>query len=130
MKKELNVIGLDCGHCALTLEKYLEKVDGVKSCNINFSTSKIFIETEDDNFRAVFKNIVKTAKQVNPDVKITEEKQTGNNIRLYDIILYVIGLIMGIVVLFVDLHPVLFWCMLVVSALLMDIELISKQYYN
>ena len=60
MKKELNVIGLDCGHCALTLEKYLEKVDGVKSCNINFSTSKIFIETEDDNFRAVFKNIVKT----------------------------------------------------------------------
>ena len=119
MKKELNVIGLDCGHCALTLEKYLEKVDGVKSCNINFSTSKIFIETEDDNFRAVFKNIVKTAKQVNPDVKITEEKQTGNNIRLYDIILYVIGLIMGIVVLFVDLHPVLFWCMLVVSALLM-----------
>ena len=119
MKKELNVIGLDCGHCALTLEKYLEKVDGVKSCNINFSTSKIFIETEDDNFRAVFKNIVKTAKQVNPDVKITEEKQTGNNIRLYDIILYVTGLIMGIVVLFVDLHPVLFWCMLVVSALLM-----------
>ena len=119
MKKELNVIGLDCGHCALTLEKYLEKVDGVKSCNINFSTSKIFIETEDDNFRAVFKNIVKTAKQVNPDVKITEEKQTGNNIRLYDIILYVIGLIMGIVVLFVDLHLVLFWCMLVVSALLM-----------
>lgn len=119
MKKELNVIGLDCGHCALTLEKYLEKVDGVKSCNINFSTSKIFIETEDDNFRAVFKNIVKTAKQVNPDVKITEEKQSGNNIRLYDIILYVIGLIMGIVVLFVDLSPVLFWCMLVVSALLM-----------
>lgn len=119
MKKELNVIGLDCGHCALTLEKYLEKVNGVKSCNINFSTSKIFIETEDDNFRAVFKNIVKTAKQVNPDVKITEEKQTGNNIRLYDIILYVVGLIMGIVVLFVDLHPVLFWCMLVVSALLM-----------
>ena len=119
MKKELNVIGLDCGHCALTLEKYLKKVDGVKSCNINFSTSKIFIETEDDNFRTVFKNIVKTAKQVNPDVKITEEKQTGNNVRLYDIILYVIGLIMGIVVLFVDLHPVLFWCMLVVSALLM-----------
>ncbi len=119
MKKELNVIGLDCGHCALTLEKYLEKVDGVKSCNINFSTSKIFIETEEDNFRTVFKNIIKTAKQVNPDVKITEEKQSGSNFRLSDIILYVVGVILGIVVIFVDLPVVLYWIMLVTSILLM-----------
>ena len=119
MKKELNVIGLDCGHCALTLEKYLEKVDGVKSCNINFSTSKIFIETEEDNFRTVFKNIIKTAKQVNPDVKITEEKQSGSNFRLSDIILYVIGVILGVVVIFVDLPVVLYWIMLVTSILLM-----------
>ena len=27
MKKELNIVGLDCGHCALTLEKYLQKID-------------------------------------------------------------------------------------------------------
>ena len=119
MKKELNVIGLDCGHCALTLEKYLEKVDGVKSCNVNFSTSKIFIETDENNFRTVFKNIVKTAKQVNPEVKITEEKQNGSSFRLSDIILYVVGVIVGVVVLFVDMPPVLYWFMLIVSILLM-----------
>ena len=109
MRKELNVIGLDCGHCALTLEKYLEKVEGVKSCNVNFSTSKIIIETENDDFRSVFKHIVKTAKQVNPDVKITENKENGSNFKLYDIILYVIGLIMGVVVLFVDMTNALYW---------------------
>lgn len=119
MKKELNVIGLDCGHCALTLEKYLEKVDGVKSCNVNFSTSKIFIETDENNFRTVFKNIIKTAKQVNPEVKITEEKQNGSSFRLSDIILYVVGVIVGVVVLFVDMPPVLYWLMLIVSILLM-----------
>lgn len=119
MKKELNVIGLDCGHCALTLEKYLEKVEGVKSCNINFSTSKIFLETSDDNFKTVFKNIIKTAKQVNPDVKITENKDTDKQNKLYDIILYVCGIILGLIVLFVNMSPWLYWIMLSVSALCM-----------
>ncbi len=117
MKKELNVIGLDCGHCALTLEKYLQKVEGVKSCNINFSTSKIFIETDDDNFKTVFKRIVNCAKEVNPSVKITEQKENGSSFKLYDIILYVIGIILGLVVIFVDLNPVLYWIMLVMSGL-------------
>lgn len=119
MRKELNVIGLDCGHCALTLEKYLEKVNGVKSCNVNFSTSKIFVETEDDNFKAVFKDVIKTAKQVNPDVKITENKESGSSFRLYDIILYVFGLIVGIIALFTTDYPILYWIMLIVSALCM-----------
>lgn len=119
MRKELNVIGLDCGHCALTLEKYLEKVNGVKSCNVNFSTSKIFVETEEDNFKAVFKDIIKTAKQVNPDVKITENKESGSSFRLYDIILYVFGLIVGIIALFTTDYPILYWIMLIVSALCM-----------
>ena len=119
MRKELNVIGLDCGHCALTLEKYLEKVSGVKSCNVNFSTSKIFVETEEDNFKAVFKDIIKTAKQVNPDVKITENKESGSSFRLYDIILYVFGLIVGIIALFTTDYPILYWIMLIVSALCM-----------
>ena len=119
MKKELNVIGLDCGHCALTLEKYLEKVDGVKSCNINFSTSKIFIETEEDNFKVVFKNIIKTAKQVNPDVKITETKETGKSFKLYDIILYVVGLFVGVTALLTVDYPIIYWISLVLSAMCM-----------
>jgi Cd2+/Zn2+-exporting ATPase len=117
MKKELNVIGLDCGHCALTLEKYLEKVDGVKSCNINFSTSKLFIEVDDNSYKIVYKKIIKTAKQVNPDVKITETKESGNNIKVIDIILYLIGIVLGLVVLFVGMSAPLYWIVLMVSIL-------------
>jgi len=126
MKKEYNIIGLDCGHCALTLEKYLQKIKGVKECNINFSTSKLFIDIEDENSKLIIKEIFKTAKQVNPDVTITEEKETTNNIRLYDIILYVVGLFVGLIVIFVPLKSILFYIMLVVSALLMG----YKTYYK
>ena len=54
MKKELNIVGLDCGHCALTLEKYLQKIDGVKECNVNFTTSKIFLDLDDDKYKIIF----------------------------------------------------------------------------
>lgn len=126
MKKEYNIVGLDCGHCALTLEKYLEKVEGVKSCNINFSTSKLFLEIEDENSKAIIKNIFKSAKECNPSVKITEEKGEESGINYIDIILFFIGFIMGLIVIFAPLNPVLYWIMLVISALLMG----YKTYYK
>ena len=89
MKKEYNISGLDCGYCALTLEKYLEKIDGVKTCNVNFSTSKIFLDIEDDKVKLTIKEIFKVTKQVNPDVKISENKDIDNKLKLYDIILYI-----------------------------------------
>ena len=73
MKKEYNITGLDCGHCALTLEKYLQKVDGVISAKINFSTSKLSLEIDDSRVHETLKKINKTIKQVNPDVKISQE---------------------------------------------------------
>lgn len=126
MKREYNIVGLDCGHCALTLEKYLQKVDGVKSCNINFSTGKLFLEIDDANSREIIKNIFKTTKQVNPSVKITENKENDAGVRLIDIILYGIGIILGVVVVFVKLPTVLYWIMLVASAILMG----YKTYYK
>ncbi len=126
MKKEYNIVGLDCGHCALTLEKYLERVEGVKSCNVNFSTSKLFLEIEDENSKAIIKNIFKSAKECNPSVKITEEKGEEAGINYIDIILFFVGFIMGLIVIFAPLNPVLYWIMLVISALLMG----YKTYYK
>lgn len=126
MKKEYNIVGLDCGHCALTLEKYLEKVNGVKSCNVNFTTSKLFLEIEDDNAKGILKDVLKTAKTVNPSVKITENAENKAEINYIDIILYFIGLIIGLIVIFAPLEPVLYWVMLVTSALCMG----YKTYYK
>lgn len=119
MKKEYNIVGLDCGHCALTLEKYLEKVEGVNYCNVSFSTSKLFLEIDDNNSREILKNIMKITKQVNPSVKLTEDRANVTSVPLFDIILFVLGVIVGVVVVFVSLPNIVFWLMLVTSALLM-----------
>ena len=103
MKKEYNIIGLDCGHCALTLEKYIASIKGIKECNINFSTSKLSVDIDDDNYKSIIKEMFKLSKQVNPDVTITEEKLNDTKLPLVDIILYSIGLILGFLVLFVSL---------------------------
>jgi len=130
MKKEYNIVGLDCGHCALTLEKYLEKVEGVKSCNINFSTSKLFLEIEDENSKGIIKDIFATAKQVNPSVKITEDAESKSEINVYDIILYICGIMLGLIVIFCTLHPVLYWTMLILSAILMGYKTYIKAVWQ
>ena len=120
MKKEYNIKGLDCGHCALTLEKYLQKVDGVISCNVNFSTSKLLLDI-DDNIKNVMKNVYKTIKQVNPTVSISEDRVGDNNTNMFDIILYVIGIILGLAVLFTRLDEsanVVYYILLTLAVLL------------
>ncbi len=119
MKKEYNIVGLDCGHCALTLEKYLEKVSGVKSCSVNFTTSKLFLEIEDNNAKDIIKDIFRTTKEVNPSVKLTENKENRSEVNYIDGILFSIGIILGLFVIFLSLSPALYWIMLVSSALLM-----------
>lgn len=126
MKKEFNIVGLDCGHCALTLEKYLQKVDGVISCNINFSTSKMFLEIDENNAKQVIKNVFKTTSQVNPSVKLSENKENDTNINYIDITLYLIGIILGLIVIFVKLPPVAYWILLVMSAVLMGYQTYIK----
>lgn len=126
MKKEFNIVGLDCGHCALTLEKYLQKVDGVISCNINFSTSKMFLEIDENNAKQVIKNVFKTTSQVNPSVKLSENKENDTNINYINITLYLIGIILGLIVIFVKLPPVAYWILLVMSAVLMGYQTYIK----
>ena len=40
---ELNISGMDCADCALTLEKGLSKLEGVAECRVNFATAKMHI---------------------------------------------------------------------------------------
>lgn len=49
MKKvEMNIKGMSCVSCATGIEKSLKQVDGVKQVQVNFATSKAFVEAEDD----------------------------------------------------------------------------------
>lgn len=128
MKKVYNIVGLDCAHCALTLEKYLQKVDGVISASINFSTSKLYVEMEDDNYKQIQKNIMKMTKNVNPDVKISEEENddVASSTRITDIILYAIGIMLGLIVIFVHMPTYLYWLLLVCSLICMGYKTYIK----
>ena len=126
MKKEFNIVGLDCAHCALTLEKYLQKIKGVNSCTINFSISKLYLDIDEDNYKSVFKEIQKTIKVVNPDVKISEEHTHDEHVGLFDIIMYSIGIILGLIVIFAPLPKVAYWILLIVALLAMGYKTYIK----
>jgi len=40
-KLELNITGMDCADCALTLEKGIGNLEGVAECSVNFATAKM-----------------------------------------------------------------------------------------
>lgn len=137
MKKEFNIKGLDCAHCAMTLEKYLQKVDGVKSASINFSTSKLYLEIDDDNAKGIIKKIYITTKRVNPDVKLSDtesghvhEHNHDGATSLIDIIMYGIGIMLGLIVIFVPLGIAMHWIMLICALLLMGYKTYIKAVHQ
>ena len=55
MMKQIYIIkGLDCANCALKLERKLQKIDGVESCQINFLAEKMTIDLNDNAVDKVF----------------------------------------------------------------------------
>lgn len=132
MKVVYNIKGLDCAHCAMTLEKYLQKVPGVNSASINFATSKVYLDVLDDNAKNILKDIKKTTKKVNPDVALLDVKDDNveSNINTFDILLYVFGIILGLIVIFVPLNIYLYWIFLVVSLICMGYKTYIKAVIN
>ncbi|MCP4141729.1 MAG: cation-translocating P-type ATPase [Chloroflexi bacterium] len=58
-KLELNITGMDCADCALTLEKSLVKLDGVEDCQVNFSLAKMEIlgDADEEKVRKQIKRL-------------------------------------------------------------------------
>jgi len=61
-KKSFNIAGMTCASCAITIEKNLNKVDGVKKATVNFATKSAQVDfnndavTENDLFESVKKS--------------------------------------------------------------------------
>lgn len=70
MKKTYKIQGLDCANCALTLEKKLNKIEGVTSCQINFLSETMVIENSDESFE----EIVNTCKNFEDGVSLKRIK--------------------------------------------------------
>lgn len=47
MKKTIRVMGMHCANCALTVEKGLRMMPGIKNVNVNFTTEKAHVEFDE-----------------------------------------------------------------------------------
>lgn len=70
MKKVFKIEGLDCAHCAATIERGVAKLDGVTSAKVNFLTQKMIIEGSDENFERITKEAIKICREVEPDCEV------------------------------------------------------------
>ena len=70
MKKEFKLEGLDCAHCATKIEEKVSKLEGVKSVVINFMTTKMTLESVDENIADVVEKVKKLINEVEPDVNM------------------------------------------------------------
>ncbi len=68
MKRNYRIDGLDCAHCAAKMEKNVSKVNGVKEVSINFLTTKMMLDLEDENLDEIIAGIEAAVKDVDPRV--------------------------------------------------------------
>ncbi len=74
MRKQYRLENLDCAHCAMEMEEAAKKIPGVDFVSVNFLSMKLTLEAEDNIFDSVFKKVVKTCGEVEPDCKILVQK--------------------------------------------------------
>ena len=72
MKKTYLLDGLCCANCAAKIERGVAARDGVSSAVVNFLTTKLTFEADDDKIEEVIKNAKKVVKKIEPDVEIKE----------------------------------------------------------
>lgn len=70
MKKRFRLEGLDCANCAAKMEKGIRTLDGVKNATVNFMTTKMIIEAEDEKMDTIIKEAEKIIKDLEPQVHI------------------------------------------------------------
>ena len=70
MKKVFKLEGLNCARCAAKIEEKVGKLEGVKSVVINFMTTKMTLESIDENFEEIIANVKKLVNEIEPDVNM------------------------------------------------------------
>jgi cation transport ATPase len=68
MKKTYRLQGLGCANCAAKMERAINELDGVKNATVNFITTKMVIEAEDEKMAAIAAAAEKIVKKIEPDV--------------------------------------------------------------
>ena len=73
MIKKVKIQGLDCTHCAKTLETQISKNELINKIEINFVKSQIIFESADT--KKALAEIIKITKKIEPDAVIIDEEE-------------------------------------------------------
>ncbi len=73
MIKKVKIQGLDCAHCAKTLETQISKNELIDKIEINFVKSQITFESVDT--KKALAEIIKITKKIEPDAVIIDEEE-------------------------------------------------------
>lgn len=75
MKKVYELTDLCCAACAAEIERDVNKVDGVASCNVNFIMQKMTLDyAEGADASKTLKAVTKAVRRVEPDCEVVEVK--------------------------------------------------------
>ncbi len=70
MKKTFRLEGLGCANCAAKMEKAINALDGVTNATVNFMTTKMVIDGEDNMMDTIVASAEKIIKKIEPDVVV------------------------------------------------------------
>lgn len=100
MKKyKYNILNLDCANCAREIEEELSNNERFNNVVVNFNTSKISFESEDE---ISLKELNELVKAIEPEADIVDEVETVNK-KEYSILTLVLGVLIGIVAQYIEL---------------------------
>ena len=70
MKKKFILEGLDCANCAAKMEQAISELDGVNKATVNFMTTKMVIDGEEEKMPAILAEAEKIVKKFEPDTRM------------------------------------------------------------
>lgn len=141
--KTVKIKGLDCAHCAKTLENEINKLKEIKSCEINFVKSEITFESDSSD---ALEKIKKLAKKIEPEAEIFEDTQINSvcecadcdtnaqksqkkiNHLIVDIAMLVLGIVVGVLSLTLKLTNLIHYLLLSISVLLLGYKTYFKAF--
>ena len=116
MKKyKYNILNLDCANCAREIEEELNNNERFNNVVVNFNTSKISFESEEE---ISLKELNELVKVVEPEADIVDEAESINK-KEYSILTLVLGVLIGLVAQYIKLPFFLNTVLMLVSYVLL-----------
>ena len=82
-KREIVLGGLNCAHCAESINEKVSKLEKVKSCNLNFINKKLNLEiisSSENDEEEIISKIIDIINDTEPglDIRVLENKNSNN----------------------------------------------------